>query len=384
MIEPLGAFRFGDLVSRRTSTWSPGDDEANYVGLEHILPYQLRLSGRGSSDEVTSGKTQFCKGDVLFGKLRPYFQKIVRPDFAGICSTEIWALYSLDETVLDSGYLHWVVANPEFSHFANSAETGTRMPRASWEWVSTYEVALPPLDEQRRIAEVLDTIESRSQSTRRLVRLFSDAAQALVATSPSTCSVGDVAKTERIQWSPARHCGDVVDHYSLPAFDASAGPERVEAASIGSNKLQVRGPRVLFSRLNPDTNRTWLCEPADDVSVSVCSTEYAVLVPESVTIGQLWAVLSSGEVGDVLAAATTGTSASHQRVREDSLLAATIADPRALSEQDQGAIDIYADAALEQVRKVKALREARDFLLPRLISGDLRVSAAEELAEAVL
>ena len=382
MIEPIGAFSFGDLASRRTSTWSPGDEESDYVGLEHIPPYELRLAGRGSSDEVTSGKTKFHHGDVLFGKLRPYFRKIVRPDFAGICSTEIWALYSKDEMLLDPGYLHWIVANQEFSDFANSAETGTRMPRASWDWVSTYEVALPPLDEQRRIAEVLGTIDSRIQSARRLVGLFSGAAQALSATSPSTCSVSDVASIERIQWSPQRHQGDIVDHYSLPAFDAGAGPERVEASSIASNKFLVREPRVLFSRLNPDTDRTWLCAPADDVSASVCSTEYAVLIPGDVTVGQLWAALSSGEVGGVLAAATTGTSASHQRVREDSVLAATIADPRALSAQEQAAIDIYADALLEQAREAKALRRARDFLLPRLIAGDLRVEAAEELVEA--
>lgn len=236
---------------------------------------------------------------------------------------------------------------------------------------------------RRRIVEVLSALDDRIESARRLIDSLSDAAQALSATSTDTCSVSDVASTERIQWSPERHQGDIVDHYSLPAFDAGAGPKRVEASGIASNKFLVREPRVLFSRLNPDTNRTWLCAPADDVSASVCSTEYAVLVPKAVTIGQLWTVLSSGEVGDLLAAATTGTSASHQRVREDSVLAATIADPRALSLQDQAAIDVYVDAVLGQSRELKALRQASDFLLPRLVAGGLRLEAVEELVEAV-
>jgi type I restriction enzyme S subunit len=173
----------------------------------------------------------------------------------------------------------------------------------------------------------------------------------------------------------------MVDHYSLPAFDKSLGAERVEASEIASNKLLIRGPRVLFSRLNPDTNRTWLCVPAEDISASVCSTEYAVLVAESTTVGQLWAVLSSGEVGDLLAAASTGTSASHQRVREDALLSATVADPRSLSEDDQSAIDIYTNTVLEKMWELKSLREARSFLLPRLVSGELRVVAANEILE---
>jgi hypothetical protein len=139
---------------------------------------------------------------------------------------------------------------------------------------------------------------------------------------------------------------------------------------------------VLFSRLNPDTNRTWLCVPSSDVSASVCSTEYAVLVAEATTVGQLWAVLSSGEVGDLLAAASTGTSASHQRVREDAVLGATVADPRSLSKADQDVIDAYTDSVLEKVRELNALREARDFLLPRLVSGELRVAMAEDPVEA--
>jgi type I restriction enzyme S subunit len=248
--------------------------------------------------------------------------------------------------------------------------------------VSTYELALPSLEEQRRIAAVLGALDERIDIAVRLIGLLSAAAQALSSTAPRTCAVSDLARTERVQWYPDQHSGGVVHHFSLPAFDAGAGAERVEASEIASNKLQVRGPRVLFSRLNPDTNRTWLCVPSSDVSASVCSTEYAVLVAEATTVGQLWAVLSSGEVGDLLAAASTGTSASHQRVREDAVLGATVADPRSLSKADQDVIDAYTDSVLEKVRELNALREARDFLLPRLVSGELRVAMAEDPVEA--
>lgn len=235
-------------------------------------------------------------------------------------------------------------------------------------------IRVPSLDEQRRIAHVLSALDERIEVTSRLIDLLSAAAQTLSETAPSTCSVSDLARTERVQWYPEQHLGDIVDHYSLPAFDAGTGAERVEASAIASNKLQVRGPSVLFSRLNPDTNRTWLCTPSSEVSASVCSTEYAVLVAETTTASQLWAVLSSGEVGGLLAAASTGTSASHQRVREDAVLGAAVPDPRSLSRRDQQTIDIYAKSVLDKIRELKVLRDTRDLLLPSLVSGELRVA----------
>jgi len=373
---------FGKVARRRTETWSPGDPEATYVGLEHISPYELRLLGAGVSTTVSSNKTRFLAHDVLFGKLRPYFQKVVRPSFPGVCSTDIWALYPADDSLVDPGFLHWVVADPSFSDFANSAETGTRMPRASWQWVSTYELALPPLEEQRRIGEVLSVLDDRISQARRIRELLAHAAHCVLAMAPSTCSVAEVASAERIQWYPQKHADQVVDHYSLPAFDTRGEPERVSALEIASNKFLVREPRVLFSRLNPDTNRTWLCVPSGVVDASVCSTEYAVLAPRGTSVNLLWAAMSSGEVGGQLAAATTGTSASHQRVNEEAVLGSSIGDPRALAGDEQESVESYVDAFLEKGNEIRLMREARDFLLPRLVSGELRVAAAEEIAEA--
>jgi type I restriction enzyme S subunit len=286
----------------------------------------------------------------------------------------------LKSEVADSEFVYYLMsASTDYLHQHANGTTFLELPGGVFK---NLEFILPPLGEQRRIAAVLGALDDRIDVASRLIGLLSAAAQTLSATAPDTCTVSDLAHSERVQWYPEQHPGDIVDHYSLPAFDAGLGAERVEATEIASNKLQVPGPRVLFSRLNPDTNRTWLCVPSPEVSTSVCSTEYAVLAPRTTTVGQLWAVLSAGEVGDLLAASSTGTSASHQRVREDAVLGATVADPRSLSADDQHTLDIYTNSFLEKVRELKAMREARDFLLPRLVSGELRVAAAEELVGA--
>jgi len=252
------------------------------------------------------------------------------------------------------------------------------MPRASWQWVSTYELALPPIAEQRQIANVLDTLSERIELGVRIRQLLAEAAQVIIETSSHFCSISDLALTERVQWYPSKNRGQVVDHYSLPAFDNGMVPERVEATAIASNKLRVAEPRVLFSRLNPDTNRTWLCIPSAEVSTSVCSTEYAVLKPQNTSVELLWAALSSGDVGFQLAAASTGTSASHQRVNEEAVLAAVVPDPRGLDSATQSLVTECVFAYAERGGELQRLRETRDFLLPRLVSGELRVAAAEE------
>jgi type I restriction enzyme S subunit len=322
-------------------------------------------------------------GDSLVGTVRPErgARGLVGADLDGeVASSGICVLRP--KLATDAAFVYAVIRDPSFTEWCVNHSTGTSYPAVAPADIARFPLLMPPPSERQRIAEVLGALDDRIDIAGRLIGLLSAAAQALSSTAPRTCAVSDLARTERVHWYPGQHSGEAVDHYSLPAFDAGAGAERTEASEIASNKFQVRGPRVLLSRLNPDTSRTWLCIPSSDVSASVCSTEYAVLVAETTTVGQLWAVLSSGEVGDLLAAASTGTSASHQRVREDAILGATVADPRSLSMADQHAIDAYADSVVEKVRELKSLREARDFLLPRLVAGELRVAAAEEQVEA--
>src|SRR5271157_3902784 len=85
--------RFGDSASLIKDTISPEfAKDVPYIGLEHIVEGELALSGHGYANDVISAKTQFKKGDILFGKLRPYFRKVVIAPFDGVCSTDIWVV----------------------------------------------------------------------------------------------------------------------------------------------------------------------------------------------------------------------------------------------------------------------------------------------------
>jgi type I restriction enzyme S subunit len=137
----------------------PQTDRISYrcVELEHISQESGHLLGYAESDEKSSLKTRFKTGDVLFGKLRPYLRKYLLPDFDGVCTTEIWALRAKPD-VCDSRYLFYVVQTNDFIQAAN-ATSGSKMPRADWNWVSEIPIRLPSLPEQHRIAAVLNACD---------------------------------------------------------------------------------------------------------------------------------------------------------------------------------------------------------------------------------
>ena len=133
-----------------------------YIGLEHIEQGTLRLSSIGKSSDITSQKFKFKKNDILFGKLRPYFRKVVRPSFDGICSTDIFVVRAKEG--VSQIFLYYVMATNEFVNYSSQGSQGTKMPRASWDFLEKYEQWVPSLDEQERIGKTLDDLDSKIQN----------------------------------------------------------------------------------------------------------------------------------------------------------------------------------------------------------------------------
>ncbi|MGH2889388.1 MAG: restriction endonuclease subunit S, partial [Solirubrobacteraceae bacterium] len=132
--------------------------DAPYIGLEHIEGAgSLRITGLGRGSDAKSTKSVFRPGDVLYGKLRPYLNKVALPDFEGICSTDILVLRSREG--LDARFLAKLMSQPAFVEFAHHASNGVELPRVGWKALAEFPISLPPLDQQRRIADWLDEID---------------------------------------------------------------------------------------------------------------------------------------------------------------------------------------------------------------------------------
>jgi len=148
-----------------------------YIGLEHIEEGTLRLLAVGNSDDVISIKSCFEPEDILFGKLRPYFRKVVKPHFPGVCSTDIWVVRA--KHGIDQGYLFYWMASQEFVDLATQASEGTKMPRAKWDFLERIKKFVPPLPEQRAIAHILGSLDDKIELNRRMNKTLEAMARAI-------------------------------------------------------------------------------------------------------------------------------------------------------------------------------------------------------------
>jgi len=145
-----------------------------YLGLEHIESGGAILGAKAVDEgELASSKFKFTERHLLYGKLRPYLAKIACPDFAGICSTDI--LPVLPGAKLDRSFLCHFLRQQKMVDFANSRTTGANLPRLNPSTLAEFQIPLPTLSEQRRIASILnkaDAIRRKRKESLRLTEEF--------------------------------------------------------------------------------------------------------------------------------------------------------------------------------------------------------------------
>lgn len=125
-----------------------------YVGLEHLDPESLTIRRWGAPDEVESTKLRFKPGDIIFGKRRAYQRKLGVADFEGICSAHAMVLRARPGNVVPE-FLPFLMQSNIFMERAVEISVGSLSPTINWKTLAEQEFALPPLEEQRRIAALL-------------------------------------------------------------------------------------------------------------------------------------------------------------------------------------------------------------------------------------
>jgi type I restriction enzyme S subunit len=146
--------RFKDVVALRNEKTDEASAEEDYLELEDLESNSGRILSRRNTLEVGSAVTLFKKGDVLFGKLRPYLEKYWEAEFDGKCTGEILAF---KPQRIASRFLFYCLGSRWFIERCNALAYGAKMPRVSWPTqLSQFNLPLPPLPEQQRIAAYLD------------------------------------------------------------------------------------------------------------------------------------------------------------------------------------------------------------------------------------
>ncbi len=132
-----------------------------YVGLEHIESNSGRFIGSVESQEVKSSTFYFDEHHVLYGRLRPYLNKVLLPDFKGHCSTEIFPI-KVNRQVAREFLFYWLIAGSTVKKI-DATWTGARMPRANMNQVLEFDFAFPSISKQQTIVRQLDALRAETQ-----------------------------------------------------------------------------------------------------------------------------------------------------------------------------------------------------------------------------
>lgn len=243
-------------------------------------------------------------------------------------------------------------------------------------------VPIPPLAEQRAIAEVLEALDDKVAANAQIATTTETLMTSLVDQYPRTTPLRSFAELSRAQTSPAAMAGKQVLHYSLPAFDAGKVPISEDGAAIKSSKFLVERPSVLLSKLNPRFPRVW--NAPRPTGLAVASTEFLVLQPSEIPTAVLWALLANSHTTAFLAERSAGTSGSHQRVRPTEVAELVVSDPRTFGDRLLHRLESLGDLVELTRAESQTLAALRDTLLPALMDGTLRVKDAISQVEEVL
>ena len=286
----------------------------------------------------------------------------------------------------DTRYLSYALEASDISGYV----TGSAQPKLSQASLAAIQVPVPPLSEQRAIAATLaapgvddatlGTLDDKIESNRRAIAFIFDLIDAhsekLGGEFP-IAPLGTIAISFKESVNPSKLGDAVVEHFSLPAFDSGARPERVAASTIMSNKLRVPQCAILLSRLNPRFNRTWWVSGASEVP-ALASTEFLVVTAENeLELAAVWLALRDPFFREELPKRVTGTSGSHQRVRPDDVLAIEVPDFRSVAPEVKKstlALLMRAERLRVESERLTALHSV---LLPELLSGRIRIPNEE-------
>jgi type I restriction enzyme S subunit len=297
--------KFGDVVRNVNETVSGSVTTLDRaIAMEHLEPGCLEVKSWGEAAETTFTR-RVKPGQTLFGKRRAYQRKVAYASFDAVCSGDILTLESADPTKLLGELLPFLCMTEPFFEHAVGTSAGSLSPRTRWSDLASYEFLLPPIGEQKRIADLLWSVEAYVEELRDKASSVEDLGEALVdlalRTGERSRRLGDYFTVRR----------EVVAGTSVPNGAYLLGLENLyprasspngQLQHLDSQVAEFSAGDVLFGKLRPALRKVAIA-PAN----GWCSTEIVVLRPTAVTTTELHLVVSSNAVFREMSHGTFGS-----------------------------------------------------------------------------
>jgi len=366
-------------------------------------------------------------GDIIYSRRGDVERRaLVREKQQGwLCGTGCLKI-DLGAYIVDPLYASYYLGHPDIRSFISRHAIGSTMPNLNTTIMSSVPFLLPPPDEQRAIARILGSLDDKIELNRQMNRTLEAMTQALFKswfvdfdpviakregrrpfgmndataslfpehfqqTATGLTPVGwrqgkieDVVSLSKATINPGGYPDEIFSHYSIPAFDSNKTPIYEPGGNIKSNKNLVPDICILISKLNPEIPRVWMMTGSCDHR-RICSTEFLVTLPkEPFSTSYIYCLFSSGEFAEEFATLVTGTSNSHQRVKPSDLLRINaLLPPKQVLAEFARPVSILLQKAHKAAEDSSTLATLRDTLLPKLLSGEIRVRQAEKIVSGV-
>lgn len=285
----------------------------------------------------------------------------------------------------DEKFIYYFLKTLEWSKFTSASA----VPGINRNTVHKEIVCLPDIGTQKEISNTLSLLDEKIKTNIKINDNLQQQAQAIYherfeIVSPDALpfgwrvvTLGEVAMISNKSLNPLKEPERMLEHYSIPAFDEARFPVFELSTSIKSNKFIIDASCFMISKLNPTTKRVW--KPYCLTENAVCSTEFIVYKAKDESITDfLYSVIDSSSFSDFMCSHVTGSTGSRQRTTPSDTLSYELILPSEdeLAEFQSLVSPIYAQIRINAIENDK-LKRLRDSLLPKLMSGEIDVSAVQ-------
>ena len=359
----------GDIIIKKDTKRVSIDEAQKYI--KPLNDRTILVSINGTIGNVAKYNGESC----ILGKSACYFN--VNPD-------------------VDIDFVYYVVANSVFKNTITQLATGTTIKNVSLETMRNYSFRMPEIISQRKISSILRSIDSKIKLNKRINDNLEQQAQALfkswfvdfepfkdgkfvdseLGMIPEGWKVKSLKEFIYISKStinPQKNLDKVFIHYSLPACDNGLQPETQLGSEIKSNKIILEDDTILFSKLNPRIKRIWFTSLVKQNSI--CSTEFIPF--KAINNRQysfVYSVINSDLFYNYILGFVNGATGSHQRFHAEDSLELNIPFNNAIIDEFCKYMEPILEKTTTVRHEISRLIESRDLLLPKLMSGELKIN----------
>ena len=396
----------GDLVERITKGTTPKifsseKNDVNYIKSDALNYSGFLDNGRfvKISNETNNKlkRSQLKVDDILLSMAGEKLGKtgIIKEQHLPANTNQAVAIITVNKKRVGYKFIWYKLRNKNTVKYFKTIPSQSAQPNINFQEIRSLPINLPTLPEQKAIAKVLTAFDDKIELLQAQNKTLETMAQTIfkewfgkyqigdeLPEGWRVGKLGDIAKHVKNNIKPFNNPNKLYHHYSLPAYDDGLRPVNELGSDIKSNKYSVENNSFLVSKLNPFTPRIWTIFNSEDVNI--CSTEFQVVKPnEDNLFSIVHCLLNSKYFTDNLSQKIKGTSSSHQRVNPEDIFEVDLVIPNKedLIRFEKLVIPMITKKDINH-NNIQSLTKTRDTLLPKLMSGQVRVNNLKQTADA--